>query len=294
MLKILKNNQSLQATFLGLLAIICFSLTLPVTRIAVQELHPFFISSGRSVVASFLAMIYLFFSGGFAAHKIPNRQQFKKIAFVAIGVVLGFPSLISFAMQTGRASHGGVILAILPLATTCCAFLFAKERPSTKFWLYAILGSGLVFVFALSKTNGLRYSDLYLLFAVILAAMAYAIGAVLSKELGGLTVIAWALIISLPILLPIANIYQPQTFSNVHWQTWASFLYMAIFSQFLGFWPWYKALGMGGVAKIGQLQLLQPFFTIFAAFLILDEPIHFYTIAFVCLIVWVVTLSKRA
>jgi drug/metabolite transporter (DMT)-like permease len=280
----------LNSYLLGLLAIFCFSLTLPATKIAVREMHPFFISAGRSVFASLPALLYLYLT----KQKIPTFAQFKKIACVSLGVVLGFPTLISFAMQIGKASHGGVILAILPLATTCCAFIFAQEKPSLKFWLYAIAGSLLVFFFSFAKSHGISWGDLYLLLAVALAAMAYSIGATLTKELGGLAVIAWAIIIALPILIIPTLYFMPNDLLKISAPAWASFFYMAMFSQFLGFWPWYKALSQVGVAKIGQLQLLQPFFTIFAAYFLINEALELKTFIFVALIALIVSQGRQA
>ena len=269
---------------LGLLGVIAFSLTLPATRAAVEFLHPLFISSGRVVVAAILAGIYLLVG----RHRRPTREELKSLVAVAVCVAAGFPILTAVAMQYVDASHGGVMLGILPLATAAAGFAFAHERPSRRFWLLALCGSAVVVAFSLLKSGGAPHiADLALIGAVIITAMGYAIGARLTRTLGGLQVISWALVLIAPLMIAPAILTMPD-FALVPTRAWVAFAYVAAISQFLGFLPWYQGLSLGGVAKVGQTQLLQPFFTFAAAAWLLGETIDLMTIMFALTIVAIV------
>lgn len=275
---------------LGLLGVIAFSLTLPATRVAVGALHPLFISSGRVVVAAVLAGIFL----AAGRHRRPTRAEFKSLVAVALCVAAGFPILTAVAMQYVDASHGGVMLGILPLSTAAAGFAFAHERPSRRFWLMALCGSVVVVAFSLLKSGGAPHiADLALIGAVIITSMGYAIGARLTRALGGLQVISWALVLIAPLMVIPALMTAPD-FSMVPTRAWMAFAYVAAISQFLGFLPWYQGLSLGGVAKVGQTQLLQPFFTFAAASIFLGETIDLVTIVFALLVVGIVAAGRGA
>lgn len=274
---------------LGLFGVTAFSLTLPATRAAVESLNPLFVGMGRAVVASLLAAIYL----AAGRHRLPTKSEFKSLIIVALGVVIGFPILTALAMRHVDASHGGVMLGVLPLATAAAGFVFSRERPSLGFWAMAILGSTLVVAFSLLKGDGsLRLADAALLAAVVSASIGYAVGANLSQSLGGLQVISWALVMSAPFLIVPAILYAPNTI-HLSISAWLGFAYVSLISQFLGFLPWYRGLALGGIAQVGQTQLLQPFFTIAAASLLLNEAVDEMTVAFVIVVFAVVAIGRR-
>ena len=182
----------------------------------------------------------------------------------------GFPILTAVAMQYVDASHGGVMLGILPLSTAAAGFAFAHERPSRRFWVLALIGSAAVVSFSLLKSGGAPHiADLALIGAVVITSMGYAIGARLTRTLGGLQVISWALVLIAPLMILPAIITAPD-FAVIPLRAWVAFSYVAVISQFLGFLPWYQGLSLGGVAKVGQTQLLQPFFTFAAAHITAD------------------------
>lgn len=273
----------------GLIGVIAFSLTLPATRAAVVALDPLFVSSGRAVVATLLAAIFLWVG----KHRKPTKAEFKSLLIVALGVVFGFPFFTAWAMRHTSASHGGVVLGILPLATAAAGALFSRERPSRAFWFAAVTGSALVVSFSLIRSHGaLQLADLALVAAVIFAAVGYAVGAQLAKTLGGLQVISWALVIALPATLVPATLTAPASFV-LPGSVWIGFVYASVVSQYLGFLPWYKGLALGGTARVGQTQLLQPFFTLFAAALLLNETIDAMTIGFALLVFMVVALGRK-
>jgi drug/metabolite transporter (DMT)-like permease len=275
----------------GFLGVLIFSLTLPATRIAVSGgLDPVFVGLGRAIVAAGLSLILL----AITRQTIPPLRFLPNFAIVTGGVVIGFPLLSEIAMKDAAASHGAVITGLLPLSTALCGAWRAGERPSREFWLFASLGSALVVIFSLVTGGGsIGWADIALLGAVGSAALGYAEGAVLSRTFGSWQVICWALVLSVPVLLPIVLQHLPTNFSAVPTNAILAFLYVSIFSMFLGFFAWYRGLALGGIARIGQLQLIQPFMTIFASVILLGEHLSINTVGFAAAVVACVVLGKR-
>lgn len=275
---------------LGLTAVIIFGLTLPTTRIAVAELPATFVGLGRALVAAAIAALFL--KLGNAAR--PTRAQIGKLALASAGIIFGFPLLSAIAMKTAPAAHGGVVLGILPLATALAGVIFAGERPSRGFWICGLIGSTAVVVFSLLDGGAEIYgADILLVLAVISAAVGYAISGDLARTLGGWQVISWALVISVPVLLiPVIWILP-----DVDWAAstgaWASFAYVAVFSQFFGFFFWNKAMAIAGVAKIGQLQLFQIFVTLIGSWALAGEIIKPVTVVFAIIVFTAVWFGRK-
>ncbi|WP_119168790.1 DMT family transporter [Algihabitans albus] len=283
---------------LGLLGVLAFAVTLPATRLAVAEMPVWTVGFGRGALAGLAAGALLLI----LRVPWPGRKDLPALAVTALGVVFGFPLLSTWAMQSVPAAHGGVVIGILPLATALAAALVAGERPSAGFWATALLGSAAVVTFALLDTAdgaagsaaGLTGGDLALLAAVVAAGLGYAYGARLSRHLPGWTVICWALVLSLPVMLPAAAVsWIAAPPSGASAGAWAGFLYVALVSQLAGFFVWYRGLALGGVARVGQVQLLQPFLTLLIAALLLAEPITITTLAFSVLVVGLVVIGRR-
>jgi len=273
---------------LGLIAVALYRLTLPATLMALQSFHPLFIGTGRGLLAAILAGIYLFVSKS----RRPTFLEFKYLLLVVMGVGFGFPIFTALAMGHVDASHGGVMLGIMPLTTAAVGALLFKERPSFGFWIMALIGSALVIVFSLIRGNGsLHWADVALLIAVVTGSTSYAVGGYLSKSLGGLQVISWALVIALPFYILPAFWFAP-VFSDVSATAWTGFLYAALVSQFLGFLPWFRGLALGGIARVGQTQLIQPFITILFSALLLGETIDVMTIGFALAVFGVVATGR--
>ena len=275
----------------GFLGVLCFSLTLPATRAAVADLDPVIVGLGRSMVAAMLAAILLRITD----QKTPSRRQIKSLIVVALGVVIGFPILSAWAMVNLPASHGAIVLGIAPLATAISGTLRTGDRPSGGFWLASILGSATVVSFAVYSGAGhLQIGDLALLGAMIAASFGYAEGALLAQVMGGWKVISWGLIVAVPMMiLPvIAAVWQHGLVASP--TAWLGFGYIAVFSQFLAFFAWYKGLAIGGVARVGQVQLLQPFLTIAASALLLRESISPVAISAAIIVFIIVILGKKA
>jgi len=275
----------------GFLGVLIFSLTLPATRLAVSELDPAFVGLGRAVVAAFLSLILLVIT----RQTIPPWRFLPRFIVVVAGVVIGFPLLSALAMRDAPASYGAVITGLLPLATALCGVWRGGEKLSLYFWIFALIGSGLVISFALlSGTGSISFADLALLGAVAAAGLGYAEGAVLARTFGAWQVICWSLILSMPVLLPVVLQHTPAAFSSISISAWLAFFYVSIFSMFLGFFAWYQGLYLGGIARVGQVQLIQPFLTILASSVLLGEPLTITTLGFAAGVVICVALGKRA
>lgn len=276
---------------LGFVGVALFSLTLPATRIAVAVLDPVLVGLGRALVAAVLAAFLLLVT----RQPRPRGREWLRLAACAGGVVLGFPLLSAWAMQVVPAAHGAVVLGVLPLATALFGALIVKERPSLAFWAVGLLGAGLVVVFALREGGGsLAWEDLALLAAVFAAGLGYAEGARLSRRLGGWQTISWALVLSAPFLLwPVIDAAGAQDFAAMTAETWIAFAYVALVSQYLAFFAWYRGLALGGVAKVGQVQLLQAFLTLGFAALINGEAIGWDTVLFAAAVVACVAVGRR-
>ena len=223
------------------------------------------------------------------------RDKLGILALISLCLVIGFPALLALASRSVPAAHGGVVLGILPLATAIAAVPLAGERPSAFFWMLSLAGAGLVAAFALREGNvALIAGDLYLAGAVVLTGIGYTLSAILARKLRGRTVIAFALLLSLPIALAGSLILWPGDAASVPLSAWAGLLYGGVMSQFVGYALWNAALAAGGVARIGQLQLLQPFVTMVIAAVLLGETVDAATIAFAIAVAIVVTLGRRA
>lgn len=288
------NSQSIDPETLGMgygfLGVLGFSLTLPATRAAVAELDPNIVGLGRAIVASILAMTVLWLT----RQPLPDRKHWASLVIVAAGVILGFPLLSAWAMQQLPAAHGAVVLGMLPLATAVAGALRAGDRPSLGFWIASIFGSTIVILFAIISGAGqIHLADIALLFAGVAAAISYAEGGRLARFIGGWQVISWALVVTAPFLtLPVAiAVMQHGLIASP--TAWLGFGYVSIISQFLAFFAWYKGLAIGGVARVGQIQLLQPFLTIFASAFLLGEQITPITIAAAVIVATTVALGKQ-
>lgn len=276
---------------LGFLGVVTFGLTLPATRFIVPYFEPIFIGLGRAVMASIIAAFILIAT----KQTRPNRHQLFQLSGVALGVVVGFPVLTALAMKTVPASHGGVVLAVLPLATAIAAALVSREKPSTGFWIFSVFGSIVVVAYSLLQGFGsFQLGDFFLIGAIICAGLGYALGGKLSKELGGWQVICWALVISLPFIIYPAWLEAPEeAIGSLPLNVLLSFLYLALVSQLFGFFLWNKGLALGGIARVSQTQLFQPFVTLIASAFLINETVSLQTVVFAILVVCIVAIGKK-
>jgi drug/metabolite transporter (DMT)-like permease len=268
-------------------------MSLPATRVAVQQLDPWFVAFGRAVGAAALAGIYL------RATRAPRpaREQWRRLPVVALGVVVGFPLFTSLALTAETAAHGAVVITVLPAMTAIFAVVRAGERPPPLFWVAG--SAGLLAVLTFLVTTGtvhgrLTGDDLYLLAAVVLCGLGYAEGGALARELGGARTICWGLLLALPATVPITLIAAWSRPPQASPAAWAAFGYLTVVSMFLGFFAWYAGLARGGIATVGQLQLAQPILTLIWSALLLGETVTPATIAVAVVVLACVVLIQRA
>lgn len=274
----------------GLLGVIIFSGSLPATRVAVLDFEPMFLTSARAVIAALLGVFFL----KLFKQKMPDRSDIFPLILVAIGTVLGFPLLTALALQHITAAHSIVFVGMLPLTTAIFGVLRGGESPEPAFWVFSIIGAATVAGFALyGSAGGNLTGDLLMIAAVVICGLGYAEGATLSRKLGGWQVISWALLISLPVMLIIGLFTLPETVSNVTSAGWFGLFYISVFSMMVGFIFWYRGLALGGIAGVGQLQLLQPFFGFLLAGIFLHEPIAWTMVASTVIVVLCVAGAKR-
>lgn len=275
----------------GLLGVCSFSLTLPATKAVLTALTPMTAGLGRALVAAILAAAVLLLK----RVPFPTWKETKQLILVAAGVVAGFPFFSAWAMDRVPASHGAVIIALLPLATAGAAAFFAGERPARLYWISSGAACLAILGYAVGSGFGtLQWADLALLAAVISAAIGYAVGGQLSRTMGGWQVISWSLVFSFPFLvIPIAGPLIEQL-RQATWTAWAGFGYVSVVSQFLGFFAWYHGLAIGGVARVGQTQYLQPFLTILASWLLLSESITLGAVLAAAIVVASVAKGRTA
>jgi drug/metabolite transporter (DMT)-like permease len=258
--------------FLGFIGVLGFSFTLPLTRVAVGGLSPLFIGCGRAVIAALLAALVL----GLTRQRRPRGSQWGRLALVAAGVIVGFPLLTSYALTTASASHGAVVIALLPAATAVFAVIRGKERPPLPFWIFAVLGAVAALGFASLQADGFgapQFTDLLFFGAVIAAALGYSEGAILARELGAWQTISWALVLAAPAMAVFTVVAWMQQPPDATVPEWAAFGYLAVVSMFLAFFAWYRGLAIGPVTRVSQVQLVQPVLSLAWAALLLGEQL---------------------
>jgi drug/metabolite transporter (DMT)-like permease len=274
----------------GFIGVLIFSGSLPATRLAVMGFDPVFLTVARAAIAGLIALALLVLF----REKRPARADLASLAIVAFGVVIGFPLLTALALTHITSAHSIVFIGLLPLSTAIFGVLRGGERPHPAFWLFSCLGSALVAGFAISQgITAAPLGDLLMLAAIIVCGLGYAEGAKLSRKLGGWQVISWALVLSLPVMIVLALIVLPASFAAITAPAWAGLVYVSLFSMLIGFFFWYRGLAQGGIAGVGQLQLLQPFLGLVLAATLLHEEISPIMLLVTVAIVGCVAGAKR-
>ena len=286
------HHQS-RGLMLGLLGVVIFAMTLPMTRLAVgpasdPQLPPVFVTAGRAACAGLLSIAYLWFSG---AARL-RRRDVPALLVSALGTVVGFPLFLSLALREVDAMHAAVVTGLIPLATAIGAALLFRQRPSAAFWFCAVLGCTLVLAFAAYRGSGrLSHADGLLLLAVITTAVGYVAGARVALRLPGEQVICWVLVLSLPMTLPVMLLVWPVL--PVRASAWGGFAYVTLFSMWLGFFAWYRGLALGGTLRVSQVQLVQPFLALLFAVPVLGEELDVTTLLFSMAVIAVVFASRK-
>jgi len=261
----------------GGLGVAAFSFTVPLTRVAVAGFSPLFIGSVRAVVAGVLAALAL----AATRQRLPRGGQWWRLTLVGGGVVVGFPLLTSYALSTAPASHGAVVIAVLPAATAVMAVLRGHEHPPLPFWIAAGVGAFAALSFASAQWGGLgqlHWADLLLFGAVLSAAVGYAEGGLLARELGAWQTVSWALVLCSPLMIALTVVAAAGRTPDGTPTQWAALAYLGVISMFLGFFAWYRGLAIGPMAQVSQVQLIQPVLSICWAGLLLGEHLGWATV----------------
>jgi len=284
--------------FLGVLSMALFGLTLPMTRLAIgsadqPQLSPWFVTSGRVVLAAALSTCFLLTTRS----RLPAPGQWRSLIIAALGNAVGYPLLLAFALRQVTAGHAAVITATLPLMTAVVAAWILRQRVRAGFWACAVAGSGLVVVFSWLRATGggdgfaLAGADVLLIVAVLAASIGYVYGARVTPGLGAVRVICWVTIITLPVSLPAALLTWPA--HSVSPASWVAFAYVGVVSMWAAFFAWYRALDLGGPVRVSQVQMLQPFFAIAFAAPLLGEPVDHMTVGFAMAVIVTVFAGQR-
>lgn len=282
--------------WLGLLGVVMFAVTLPMTKLATgsdqtPQLSPVFVTFGRAAVAGVLSLIYLLVTAG----PRPRGRQWPALAFTACGVVVGFPLFLALALRHVESVHAAVVTGILPLATAVVGSVWLRQRPSIGFWVCAVAGSALVGAFMLLRAQGAtgaaQWADVLLLLAMLSAAFGYVGGGQLTPQLGAERVICWVLVISLPITLPVMLQSRPN--GPILASAWMGFAYVALFSMWIGFFAWYRGLALGGTVRVSQVQLVQPFLSMVFSVPLLGESLDLLTVGFAIAVIATVFIGKK-
>lgn len=291
-----RHRDEVRGLWLGLLGVVIFAITMPMTRLAVgdataPQLTPLFVTAGRAAVAGLLSAVWLWATRA----PRPQRHQLREFAITASGVVIGFPLFLALALREVAAIHAAVVTGLLPLGTAVVAVLVLRQRPSRGFWVCALAGCALVLGYAALQGGGhLSVADGLLLIAVLSASIGYVYGARLSIAMRPEQVICWVLVGALPVTLPLTLWAATGVdFGAVRAGAWLGFGYVALFSMWLGFFAWYRGLALGGTVRVSQMQLLQPFVSMLAAVPLLGERLDALTIAFALAVIATVFIGKR-
>ena len=286
-------HDSQRGYLLGVLGVVIFAMTLPMTRLAVgdatsPQLPPAFVTAGRAGFAGVLSVLTLLALRA----PWPARRHWRALAVSALGTVLGFPLFLALALREVPAMHAAVVTGVLPLATAVVGAIALRQRPSNGFWACAALGTALVLAFAAwSGSGSLSLADGYLLLAVFAASCGYVAGAQVSAELPAQQVICWVLVGSLPFTLPLTLLLWPAQSAST--AAWLGFAYVTLFSMWLGFFAWYRGLALGGLLRVSQLQLIQPFLALLFAVPVLGERLEPVTVGFALAVIAVVFVGRK-
>ncbi|MEV3855725.1 DMT family transporter [Streptomyces sp. NPDC050095] len=278
-------------TLLAALGVTAFSLTFPSTAWGLEGFGPWSLVSVRSVLAAVIAGACLLT----LRVPVPQRRHWAGLAVVAAGVVLGFPMLTTLALQTATTAHSAVVVGLLPLTTAVFASLRTGARPSRTFWIAACAGAAAVIGFTVQQSGGaLTRADLYLFGALLICAAGYTEGGRLAKVMPGWQVIAWALVLCLPIAVVGAGValsYEPVHLTG---HAGTGLLWVSVVSQFLGLVVWYKGMGLIGVPKASQLQLAQPLLTLVWSVFLLGETLPVAAPLTAVAVLVCITVTQRA
>lgn len=283
---------SVKGLILGLLGVVIFAATLPVTKLAMsgQGMSPVFIWAGRATIAGILSGLYLWLTGA----RWPGRAAIVPIGLVVLGAVIAWPLMSSLAMMYSTPAHLAVLNGVLPFVTAALGAWLLKDRQPTRFWICAALGSCVVSLYAYTRADGAwQLADGLMAIGIVVGGLGYIGGAMAARLCSGPQAISWSLLLSLPLTLPTAVVTFDSVILSNSMISWIAFIYLALMSQWIGFFFWYQGLQIGGVARVSQVQLLQLFFTLGFAAILVGDQIHASLLAVALLTVALIAIGRR-
>lgn len=267
---------------LGLLGTLGFSGTPVATRIAVADFSPLGITCWRIVVAGLLGALTLYLTGRTA---LPDRRHIPGIVILGLGLAVGYPFFLAVALQSVPAAHSAIVTGLTPATTAIIAVLRTGERPGTAFWIACAVGTGGVLYYAYDAGAGqFSAADGWLVLTLLCVGLAYVEGGRVSAQLGGATALCWAMLFLTPFAaVPLLWTLQDADLGSIAPSVWMAMAYLGLVSMFLASILWYRGLALGGIARIGQINLLLPVTTLMWSAIILGEKIT--NTAIVCAVI---------
>lgn len=279
---------------LGTLGMLAFSGTLPATRLAVPAFGPTILTCSRIIIAAILGVAALWMMRRLS---FPGRRHIAGVVATGLGLAVGYPLFVAIAVEHVPAAHGAVVIGLAPATTAILSVIRTGERPPPRFWLAGATGVAAVTVFAVMQGGGrIAAGDGWLIAAALSVGVGYVEGGRVSRELGGTVTLCWGMIVLCPVaILVLAVAVGHREWSPVSWENWAGFAYAGVVSMFLGSVAWYEGLAAGGIARIGQLNLIQPVVALGWAALLLGEPVTwgYFATAIVVLLSMTVCVRSR-
>lgn len=287
----MSSSQKRLGLALGIAGVFLFGGTLPATRLTVAWIDPLFLTAARATIAGCAGLALL----AVLRRPLPPRALWRDILLAGLCTIVGFPALMALAMTSVPAAHGGVVLGIVPLATAAAATVITHERPSPGFWLATVAGAAIVLAFVFGQNESITFAtgDLFLLGTVVAGGFGYALSGRLSRSIPGWEAISWQLVLFLPLSALASLALWPASFADVPLQAWAGLGYVSFVSMFFAFFVFNAAMAMGGVARVGQLMLLQPFVIVALAVPVNGEPIELATLGYAAAVVATVIVGQR-
>ena len=286
-----KNIRGLSYAFLGVLI---FSFTLPMVKLALPGFSPWTLTFGRAALAGLLAAILL----KRARVKFPEKKLIGPLLITAGGIVIGWPILTTLALTETTSAHAAVITAGLPLATAVLAVFRLHEKVPKAFWAAALVGTFTLVIYAWlngGQEGSSLKADLFLVGAVVAAAIGYAEGAILSKVMPGWQVVSWCVVLTLPLTMPyfLISLWLGRETHSITSVSLMAFLFTAFGSMYFGFFAWYRGLSELGVARGSQVQLVQSLLTLLWSALLLGEIVTSKTLVAASVVVVCVAITQK-
>jgi drug/metabolite transporter (DMT)-like permease len=274
--------------------VLLFSLSVPMTKVAVRGFDPFVTATGRALIAGVLAV------GLLVLRRVPfpPRRFVKPLVYTMLGAVFGWPILLALALQRTTSAHVAVVAAFMPLMTAVIAVLRTRERVSLQFWAAATTGTAALVAFALSRGGSAGadpVADLLVVGAVVASSWCYVEGASVTAEMPGWQVISWVVVLALPVTLPATAVLAWATRGDYApgVPEWVSLVGLGASSMYLGFFAWYRGLAMAGIARGGQVQQLQALLTLAWSALLLGESVTLAAVLAACAVIASVVWAQR-